>query len=240
MSLLQGSQNIPDATDELEVLFPETLSETPGVILAVVENTSADPVKLAINATVTESSSAGFTVGLSQTTNSANYKLVWYVSDPGTLVSFINEVAFKGRRVSDLNQQLTLSDEDYFPVVKAYPTPHTKRIKWGRLKGSLLASAVAFPDRFVPVEKPGNVISFTEWGIYGSPEAPLTGNLTEDLSDGVPWVEQWIFHSSASVPEVPAGWTAYGFQGYLVAPVVNLIKACYTGESVIYSIENLV
>jgi hypothetical protein len=133
MSLVQGSQSLASGVDTASVVYPSAFAATPEVILVTVENTSGDAVKLAIGAVITASSTTGFTVGLSQTTNTANYNLVWYVSDTGTITELV-QLALKGRRVSDLNVLNVLANDDYFPVVKAYPTPHTKRVKWSRIK----------------------------------------------------------------------------------------------------------
>jgi hypothetical protein len=150
MSLVQGSQSLASGVDTASVVYPSAFAATPEVILVTVDNTSGDAVKLAICATITASSTTGFTVGLSQPTNTSNYNLVWYVSDTGTITD-PGQLDLKGRRVSDLNVLNVVGDDDYFPVVKAYPTPHTKRVKWSRLKTAFLQAVNPLLDSSITV-----------------------------------------------------------------------------------------
>lgn len=174
MIIQQGSQSIPLAADEVSVLFPQSLPGVPDVVLAVVENVSGDPVKLAIKATVTAKSASGFTCGLSQATNTENYTLVWVVGNEQLVFELALAV---GRRISTLNLQTQgLSDDDYLPVVRVYPTPHTKRVKWGTLRDGFVRYVSSPP---VSVDAPGEPGDFyagpegfwvrgvSEWGFYG-------------------------------------------------------------------------
>lgn len=180
MIVQQGSQSIPGGVDEVSVVFPQALPETPDVLLAVVENVSGDPVKLAIKPTVTTKSATGFTCGLSQETNTGNYTLVWVLG--GSEIVFELALAV-GRRISTLNLQTTgLQDDDYMPVVRAYPTPHTKRIRWGTLRAGLVRYVASPPSSPSAPGEPGDfyagpegfwVRGSSEWQFYGAlDEAP--------------------------------------------------------------------
>jgi len=137
MSLIQGLQDIADAQDEQVVVFDTPLTAPPEVILAVVENTSADSLKLAISAEITSKSTTGFTASLSQTTNSANYKLSWYVSDAGALAALVN-TALGGRRISELPTAPTLEEGDTLTLIRPYPYPHAMQVQWGSTANGLL------------------------------------------------------------------------------------------------------
>lgn len=136
--LLQGLEDIPDASDSLQVLFSIALEAAPEVVLVKVENTSAATDKLAITALVTQKSAAGFTVGLSQETNSSDYKLAWYVVDTATLIEIVIAQAGAGRRVTDLTVAPTMAPGDYFPVVRSSPTPTTRRLFWSTVLSAFL------------------------------------------------------------------------------------------------------
>ena len=190
MIVQQGSQSIPLGVDEVSVTFPQALPGTPDVLLAAVENVSADPVKLAIKPTVTQKSASGFTCGLSQETNSTNYTLVWVLG--GSEIVFELALAV-GRRISTLNLQTQgLSDDDYMPVVRAYPTPHTKRIRWGTLRAGLVRYVSNPPSN---PGAPGETGDFyagpegfwvrgpVEWQFYGA----LDGDPTWTSPDGGVW-----------------------------------------------------
>ena len=71
-------------------------------------------------------------------------------------------------------------------------------------------------------ESTSTVISFTEKTIYGTADTPLTGNLTDDLSDAKLGITQKIYHNSSIEPTVPVGWVLIGNTSY-VEDVLNII-----------------
>jgi hypothetical protein len=169
-NLLQGLTSIPNGADTVSVTFSAALAAAPEVVLLKVENTSGDTNKLALTALVTQKSNAGFTAALSQQTNTANYKLAWYLADVDALIEIVAEQLGQGRRISDLNVAATLAASDYMPVVKQFPAPHTKRVTWGTIASSFL--------RWVPARP------LTDPGSYG--DAFFSGN-SLCVHNGVQW-----------------------------------------------------
>lgn len=194
MSLLQGSEALPAGATSLQVVFPNPLPTTPPVVLCVVENVSADAVKLAISVVVTDSSATGFTASLSQETNSANYKLVWYVSDQATLVAMVNQ-ALNGRRITGLQTGMVVGDDDVLAVVQAYPTPHTRQVRWRTLRQQL----VGVDQADVLVE--------------GSAPAPTDeGRQGDRVFD--PADPAWVYECVTTGAEGAARWVRYAVADY--------------------------
>lgn len=137
-SIQQGTVNINSGSNVVSVVFPDPYATAPDVIVALVENTSSDPVKLAITAKVTQKDGNGFIVGLSQTTNTPNYVLTWLVLSSQAAEDFITDV-LKGRKISDLNASSALSPSDYFPFVQASPVATTRRVLWSTVVQQLQA-----------------------------------------------------------------------------------------------------
>ena len=72
------------------------------------------------------------------------------------------------------------------------------------------------------VNKTSNQISFAIQSTHGDDSSPLTGNITEDLTDSVSGIIQKIYHNDGSAPTFPAGWVKLGSVSY-VTSVNNLI-----------------
>jgi hypothetical protein len=56
----------------------------------------------------------------------------------------------------------------------------------------------------------GVEIDFTTPKIFNSPASPETGNITDDLTGALIGIVQKIYHNSATIPTVPAGWVLIG------------------------------
>jgi len=133
--LIQGIEDIAEGQETLDVVFASPLDGIPEVILAVVENTSEDPLKIRISATVTLKSATGFSVGFDRPPNTGNYKLVWHVSDQATIQAMIaSHTEARGRRVTELVPTLDVSSADRFLVVRQHPVPRTRSITFAQLR----------------------------------------------------------------------------------------------------------
>lgn len=82
---ISGIQNILNGSDTVLVDYPSTMVSLPTSIVLQVSNTSDAEDKLSITATLTASTLTGFTAGLSQVTNSVDYKLIWVVVGADTV-----------------------------------------------------------------------------------------------------------------------------------------------------------
>ena len=131
MAYQGGTTNLSSGVQDYTVTFPTAFTATPGVILPVVQNTSADAVKLLITAQVVASSATQFSVRISGAPNSNNYVLAWVAGDIATIFA---AVSILGVRMSQLPVQSSApGDNDYFPIVSTASLPVSKRLTFGVL-----------------------------------------------------------------------------------------------------------
>ena len=84
---LEGTESITSGTTSVAVVFASSFDAVPLHVQPFVRNTSADATKRAIIALVTAVDEDGFTVQLSQATNTANYELVWHAGDTASILN---------------------------------------------------------------------------------------------------------------------------------------------------------
>jgi hypothetical protein len=142
MAYLEGTLGLTSGTQDYTIPFAPAFVATPDVVIAVVENTSADAVKFLITAHVVDKSATDFTVRLDSAPNSNNYVLAWVA---GSASVIFQALVAGGRRISEI-PLLTddLLDGDYFPVVHTSPVPTTKRVLWSTIR-SLFARRRSIP-----------------------------------------------------------------------------------------------
>lgn len=84
---LEGTESITSGATSVAVVFASSFDVVPLHVQPFVRNTSADVTKRAILALVTAVDEDGFTVQLSQATNTANYELVWHAGDTASILN---------------------------------------------------------------------------------------------------------------------------------------------------------
>lgn len=132
MAYLEGTTALTSGTQEYTISFTPAFVSAPDVIIAVVENTSADSPKLLIVANVIDKSATDFTVLLDSVPDSNNYVLAWVA---GSASIIFQALVSAGKRISEIP---LLSgdplDGDYFPIVHTSPVPTTNRILWSTIR----------------------------------------------------------------------------------------------------------
>jgi hypothetical protein len=76
----------------------------------------------------------------------------------------------------------------------------------------------------------GVVVSFSASYIYNSSASAGTGPITDNLTGSKLGIVQKIYHSSGSIPTVPAGWAKLG-TGTYIPSVLNIIYAEWVSGS---------
>lgn len=72
-------------------------------------------------------------------------------------------------------------------------------------------------------------VSYAQPLVYGTPDAPVSGGITEDLAGAVPGVGVTVLHTASSAPTLPATWHPQtGGQAY-VPDALNFLDAQYMG-----------
>ena len=128
----QGLENIGNAAATVTVTYPAAFTTTPEVVIAVIQNT-VDGAPSAITAEVTTTTTTGFVVKLSASTNSVNYQLAWVAGSANLMFDVIAQMGF---RTSQLAEQTSAPlDNDYFPMVITSPLLQTVLIKWSTVYG---------------------------------------------------------------------------------------------------------
>lgn len=93
----------------------------------------------------------------------------------------------------------------------------------GDLAGTASSPTVPGLAGKLPIEVPvgtGSIISFIQDRIYGKPSAPVTGNITADLTGAKLGVTNLVIHNSATAPAFETRFKKYiGSQDYI--PSVN-------------------
>ena len=73
-----------------------------------------------------------------------------------------------------------------------------------------------------------STISFKQNEIYRDSSQPLTGNITNDLTDAQLGIVQKIYHQEGTEPQTPAGWVLMG-SGTYSTTALNVIYAEWCG-----------
>lgn len=146
MAFQYGSLSLSDGeTSYADIPFPAAFAATPPVIIAIVENTSADVTKLLITATVVDKDNEKFTIELSGAPNSDNYTLVWLAGSNDLFFAAITQ----GRKITSIpTRSVPLSDDDKIPWVRMSPVPLLEMMTWQTVRQNfpnLAASAPAAP-----------------------------------------------------------------------------------------------
>lgn len=142
MAYQEGTESLATGVQDYTITFPTAFTATPGVILPVVQNTSADATKYLLTTTVVDSSATDFTVRISGAPNTDNYELAWVAGD---ITTIFQAVSVLGIRMSQLAvQSAAPGDSDYFPMVSTASLPVTKRLTFSILY-SLFVNYVATP-----------------------------------------------------------------------------------------------
>lgn len=136
----QSSQAIATAQTHVTVVFPNQFVSTPEVVAAWVQNTTDDPVR-SISATVVDSDNLGFRVALDQTTNSANYVLIWFAGD----AQLVYQILQTGRKTSE-HPLFTgaLLDNDFVLMTTTSPVLQTIKVRMSLLR-SIFATLAQVP-----------------------------------------------------------------------------------------------
>lgn len=79
----------------------------------------------------------------------------------------------------------------------------------------------------------GNVVSFKRDYVYGTVDAPVTGDLTVDLNDAGLCVTSQVLHNDAAMPNVPAICELRGGGSY-VPSQNNILSFEYFSPTKIY------
>lgn len=143
MAYQEGNQSLASGATSASVTFPIAFENTPGLVIPVVSN-YVDGSVLNILATVTARTASGFTVDLSQATDSANYKLEWVAGNATLLFQTVRTV---GKSFLDL-PVLTAppADSDRFPVMVMAPTPRMTTLPWSIIKNLFMRINAGAPS----------------------------------------------------------------------------------------------
>lgn len=129
----QGTTSIANGATSVVVTFPQDFASAPAVVVPVVRNISNDGTKLPIVANPTSWNAVGFTVTLSQATNSANYELVWIAGDSQAVLAVFS--ALSGRSLSSFPSTASLRSDFLLPLLMTTPTSALKHLTpeafWG-------------------------------------------------------------------------------------------------------------
>ncbi len=146
MAFLINYQALTQDVVDVDVVFESELPSVPELVIAVVENLSADDPKYLLEAFVVAKSTTGFSIRLSAAPNTGNYSLAWVA---GSSAVIFQTLAAFGVKISALSIHATaLLDSDYFPFVHTNPIPVTKRLTWAVLRAlfpNLKSGAPASP-----------------------------------------------------------------------------------------------
>ena len=207
MNYLQGLSNLAANTQDGSIVFSSPFGAAPDVVIAVVENTSADAVKLLITVEVVAKDANGFTYRLSGAPNTTNYKLAWVAGSAAVLFQF----TAVGRKLSSLNSlESGILDDDYLPVVHLFPVATSMRLRFAVLKA-------LFPN--LVVEPPTDP---TDPGQFG--QMALGDNFFY-LHNGVLWGRNTLQTSRWDLQSAPAAIPAQCYvtplvqgQAYIIVP----------------------
>jgi hypothetical protein len=133
MAYQDGNAALTSGVQDYTIVFPSQFTTVPETVLAMVENTSGDPVKLMIRALVTAVNDQEFSVHLDTAPNTDNYRLSWLAADAATVIQMIG---FTGRRLSQFPVVAGIEDSDLIPMVRTEGLPYT-----GLLTGEQLRQA---------------------------------------------------------------------------------------------------
>jgi hypothetical protein len=168
MFYISGAQSIGNGVDSLTVSWGpfEDIAAIPDVVLLSVHNDSADTTKLPITALVTDKTINSFDVALSQTTNTANYELIWYASYKYEFIptEITGGEIISAKPVLQLETTSSLNDSDFLIVGRTTPTNTTKRISWSSLSG-LVSKITDVPSLPTDPGSPGNIALGSD-GVY--------------------------------------------------------------------------
>lgn len=122
----QGTNSIANGATSVVVTFPQAFASVPAVVVPVVRNISNDGTKLPITANTTSWTASGFTVTLSQATNSANYELVWIAGDSQAVLAVFS--ALSGRSLASYPSNASLHSSFLLPLLTTSPTSALKHL----------------------------------------------------------------------------------------------------------------
>lgn len=122
----QGQLSIANGASTVTVTYPQAFAATPAVVVPVVRNISADGSKLAIAASLVTSNASGSVFQLSQSTNSANYELVWIAGDEQAVLAVFS--ALSGRSLGSYPSNGSLASDFRLPLLLSNPVAALKTV----------------------------------------------------------------------------------------------------------------